>query len=131
VANSLFADNPLSVDIDRTEGIEVFDTKIIGESESYRKLAARQAVGAVCDRGGLTGIDLHTWKVDKAWAGVKFSNIDISGFNNTASCASPKSIKFDTNVRVHLAKFEKLILMVSLNDCTHTFNLTDFEAGLV
>jgi hypothetical protein len=95
VTNSIFADNNIAIDIDRAEGIEVSNTTIIGESPSYKALRARQAVGAVCYRGSVTGIDLHTWKVEKAWAGAKISNVDISGFGSVGSCAKAASMKFD------------------------------------
>jgi len=36
IEDSLFADNNVNVDVDRTDGVLVRRTKIIGESESYR-----------------------------------------------------------------------------------------------
>jgi hypothetical protein len=97
IVDSLFADNNIGIDVDRAEGVEVSNTVIIGESNSYRLLMARQAVQRVCrdsqDRW-LVGIDLHTWKKEKAWAGATFSNVTLSGFTNVA-CPNSASINFD------------------------------------
>jgi hypothetical protein len=105
IANSLFADNSVSIDIDRAEGIEVTNTKIIGESESFRKLLARQDVEIPCRQNnpdGIVGINLHTWKKEKEWAGAKISNVDMSGFGNV-TCAYSASINYDTHVRIRIA----------------------------
>jgi hypothetical protein len=59
VDNGLF-DN-IGIDIDRAKGIQVKNTIIIGESNSYRILMKRQpTVNPVCSRNSLNGIDLHT-----------------------------------------------------------------------
>ena len=97
LSDSLFADNNIGVDIDRAEGIEVHDTVIIGESESYLQLMARQTVGKVCRQRKLKGLDLHTWKLHKEEGGVSITNVDFSGFSNTA-CDFPSAIHMDDNV---------------------------------
>ena len=97
IVNGLFADNNLGIDIDRAEGIEVHDTVIIGESESFLTLMARQpTVEPVCRNDGtLKGIDLHTWKHALEFAGAKISNVEFSGFGNSGRCKKPSTISFD------------------------------------
>jgi hypothetical protein len=101
ISGGLFADNNIGVDIDRAEGVELVNSVIIGESESYRNLMARQpTVKRVCrdaqDRW-LVGIDLHTWKKEKAWAGAKISNVTLSGLENVM-CPNSASIRYDSQV---------------------------------
>lgn len=97
IVNGLFADNDLAIDIDRAEGIEVNDSVIIGESESFRTLTARQTTVQPACRfdGTLKGIDLYTWKHATEYAGAKISNVDISGFGDRARCEKPTTISFD------------------------------------
>ena len=100
ITNSHFADNNIGIDLDRTDGIEVRNTVVIGESASYRGLMSRQSVERVCrnnqDRW-LIGIDLHTWKKEKEYAGASLSNITLSGFKNV-QCLNSASIRYDSQV---------------------------------
>jgi parallel beta-helix repeat protein len=100
ITNSHFADNNIGIDLDRTDGIEVRNTVVIGESTSYRGLMTRQNVERVCrnnqDRW-LVGIDLHTWKKEKESAGAVLSNITLSGFKNV-QCQKSASIRYDSQV---------------------------------
>lgn len=96
VRDSLFADNNIGVDIDRAEGITVQNTKIIGESDSYRSLMTAQSVSPVCRQRKVTGVDLHTWKKETSYAGALIDSVEISGFSNTA-CPNPASVRFDTH----------------------------------
>lgn len=97
IQNSLFADNNIGIDIDRAEGIEVRDSVIIGESDSYRRLMERQEVDRVCSRNKVIGIDLHTWTIFQGFGGSTLKNIDISGFSNTA-CPQPRALNMDDHV---------------------------------
>jgi hypothetical protein len=97
VKGSVFADNNIGMDVDRAEGIEIEDTIIIGESESYRKLMARQNVGPVCSSDRLVGVDLHTWTIFKGHGGSKWKNVVFQGFSNTA-CPMPRAINMDNHV---------------------------------
>ena len=101
ITNSHFADNNIGIDLDRTDGIEVRNTVVIGESASYRALMTRQVVERVCrnnqDRW-LVGIDLHTWKTEKVNPGAALSNITLSGFTNV-QCLNSASIRYDSQVR--------------------------------
>jgi hypothetical protein len=97
VHNSLFADNNIGIDIDRAEGIEISDTVIIGESESYRRLMERQGVGPICYRRKVIGIDLHTWTIFQGHGGSTLRNINFEGFSNTA-CPMPRALNMDNHV---------------------------------
>ena len=93
LVNGLFADNILGVDIDRAEGIEVRDTVIIGQSESFRTLMARQpSAKPPCL---LKGLELHTWKIDYKYAGSQITNVDFSGFGDLVTCQMSYIIHYD------------------------------------
>ena len=99
IENSIVADNHIGIDIDRAEGIEVRNTTIIGESESYRIVRNRQDVPSICGRqGDMTGLDLHTWKVNLALAGVNVVDVTFKDFNRGNTCKTVSSISFDKNV---------------------------------
>jgi hypothetical protein len=113
VQNSLFADNNIGIDIDRAEGIEVKDTVIIGESESYRRLMKRQNVGPVCSQRKVIGIDLHTWTIFQGYGGSTLRNIDFEGFSSTA-CPIPRALNVDDHVR-ELSRFCDRLLTTPQN----------------
>jgi hypothetical protein len=92
----LFADNAMGIDLERSEAIEVSNTIIIGESDSYRQLMARQSVDKVCNRNKLIGLELGTWQNKRA-PGYMISNVTFSGFTKV-SCLTPKMISFDDQV---------------------------------
>jgi hypothetical protein len=99
VKDSVFADNNVGIEVDRAEGIAIEDTLIIGESESYRKLMARQKVASVCVKNKVIGVDLHTWTIFKGHGGTKMKNVEFQGFSNI-TCTSPRAINMDRHVRV-------------------------------
>lgn len=95
----MVADNHIGIDIDRAEGIDVKNTTIIGESESYRAMRKRQIVSSVCSRqGNLIGLDLHTWKSNLSLAGASIVDVDFQDFDRRSNCKSSSSIAFDKNV---------------------------------
>lgn len=99
VANSIFADNHVSIDIDRAEGIEISNTTIIGESESYRKLKNRQIVPSICGRrGNNIGLELHTWKHNLTLEGAAINNVTFYDFDSRSGCKNSSSIAFDKQV---------------------------------
>ena len=105
VDQSLFADNYMGIDLDRSEGVEVTNTQIIGMSPSYQAQMNRSLAGSVrsiCDRNERVGIDLHTWQKDIDFIGAKISNVTMSGFAIDRSCAKPSSLRFDRFVRKQL-----------------------------
>ena len=99
IQNSIVADNHIGIDIDRAEGIDVKNTTIIGESESYRIMKKRQVVSSVCGRRGkLVGLDLHTWKSNLSLAGANIMDVKFRDFDRRSNCENTASIAFDENV---------------------------------
>lgn len=96
VSDSIFADNYLGVDIDRTDGVVFRDSVIIGESKSYRELKARQeGVEDVCRNTRVMGIEMHTWSLHSVeYGGAVIENIVLSGFDDHGVC-NPVSIRVD------------------------------------
>ena len=82
------------MDIDRAEGIEVRNVKVIGMSENYKKLRDEQGVPPVCYRRRVTGVDLHTWTIFKGYGGTIFENVEFSGFSDT-QCREAYTINMD------------------------------------
>jgi parallel beta-helix repeat protein len=100
IENSLFADNNVGIDLDRAEGNQVTNVRIIGQSPLYTELMARQpGVAPVCDIGVRTGFDIHTWQRDPGYLGAKISNVQMSGFDpNDPKCPTPLSMRFESFV---------------------------------
>jgi hypothetical protein len=107
IANSFFADNIISVDVDRTVGVEVVNTTIVGESDSYRLLLGRQSnVDKMCDRfGRRVGMELHTWTAETNWAAAIVSNVTFLGFKKSIACPNVASINFDTTVSIFYYRY--------------------------
>jgi hypothetical protein len=95
VSDSIFADNDLGLDVDRTDGVIFRDSVIIGVSQSYRNLMATQGVAKICRQGQIIGLDMHTWMLNSEYGAVTLDNITISGFDDAASIGCGI-----TNVRV-------------------------------
>lgn len=118
IENSVVADNHIGIDIDRAEGIDVKNTTIIGESESYRTMRKRQVVSSVCSRqGNLIGLDLHTWKSNLSLAGASIVDVDFQDFDRRSNCKTSSSIAFDTNV----GQTRSLRLYDTHHSVTHLF----------
>lgn len=96
LTGALFSDNDLSVDLDRSEAIEVTETTIIGRSDSYSDLMARENdIGEICDaQGRAIGIDLHSWRLRFVEGGFNINNVDIFGFDDL-DCRRPSAIHMD------------------------------------
>jgi hypothetical protein len=104
IDQGLFADNNMGIDLDRSEGIEVTNTQVIGMSPSYKALMDRnpaRSIAAICDRGERVGIDLHTWQKDISFIGAKISNVTVSGFGTDSLCSKPSSLRFDDQVSTY------------------------------
>ena len=95
VSDSIFADNDLGMDVDRTDGVVFRDSVIIGVSQTYRNLMATQGLAKICRQGQIIGLDMHTWMLDSEYGGATLENITISGFDDAASIGCGK-----TSVRV-------------------------------
>jgi hypothetical protein len=111
VENSLFADNFVGIDIDRAEGIEVNNTIVIGESNSYRVLLASQKnVAPSCGRRSTQiGLQLYTWKVNTMLAGAKITDVEFHGFDGISACDKVSSVAFDDQVSVFCDSFQRII----------------------
>ena len=115
ITNSIVADNHIGIDIDRAEGIDVKNTTIIGESESYRIMKKRQVVSSVCSRrGDLIGLDLHTWKSNLSLAGANIVDVEFRDFDRGKNCKTASSISFDKNV-----SSAKSFLLIYILQMTH------------
>ena len=97
IEDSLFADNNIGVDIDRTDGAIVRRTVIIGVSDSYKLLMARQDVQRICNSQNrkLIGLDLHTWTLYNQEGGAYLEDISLSGFDDDDSACDRMSIHVD------------------------------------
>ena len=65
LTNSLFADNDISVDVDRAEAIGLSGLRIVGKSDSFGALIVREPkLRDICNRarGRTIGLDVHTWR---------------------------------------------------------------------
>jgi hypothetical protein len=123
VDQGLFADNYIGIDLDRTEGVEVTNTTVIGRSVSYETLQRRQTTGVapICDANQRVGIDLHTWQVETDYYGGRISNVSLSGFvANDTRCSKPRSIRFDSFVRLQIRSMFRLYAFVQYNQLTTT-----------
>ncbi len=114
LTNSLFADNFMGVDLERSEDLTVSNSIIIGESPSYRQLMARQDVRQVCLRGRMTGIQLGTWQ-NKYGPGYRISNVTFSGFKD-ALCARSAAVNYDAIVSFQTSLHIILYFFVSSNE---------------
>jgi hypothetical protein len=107
LTNSMFADNFMGVDLERSEDLKFSNSIIYGESPSYRQLMARQDVRKVCLRDQLTGLQLGTWQ-NKFGPGYMISNVTFTGFKD-ASCLKSAVVGFDAMVC-----FQSIIVMLLL-----------------
>lgn len=100
VKGGLFADNMLGVDIDRDDAIRIEDTKVIGESDSYRSLmAAKRLDTKVCNNPHI-GIELHTQLRAPRAMGIVIKNVEFTGFSHIP-CSDAVPFLLDSSVRSH------------------------------
>jgi hypothetical protein len=104
VIDGLFADNRLSLDIDRADVIKVQNTQFIGKSESFGNWQRAMRIPNACgrDNGAVVGVELHTWKNDPADDGVVFDNVTFTGFSNNP-CLTTVPISIDDTVNLTFA----------------------------
>jgi len=128
---SLFADNDVGVDVDRTDGVIVRNTVVIGESQSYRDLMARQDVDDVCSHGQLIGIDMHTWTLhDEYGGGARLDNISVSGFDESVACRFANSIRVDNHsLEDNQFEFYSSFSNIQLEDGADTISFCKADEG--
>jgi hypothetical protein len=98
LTNSIFADNYRNIELERSEDLYVTNTVIIAESESYKKLMARENIGKVCLRQNVNGLRLGTWQ-NKMAPGYSLSNVTFTGFKD-AWCQSKTMISYSDVVSI-------------------------------
>lgn len=97
INGALVADNAaIGIDVDRAEAIDIQDSEIIGKSNEYMDLMARDAtVGEICSRNRVIGIDMHTWRLRNEESGaIQVRNVDINGYSDI-ECRDRWAISMD------------------------------------
>lgn len=106
VQGGVFADNKISVDIDRDELTTVDDVTIIGESSSYRQyLARKQQTSQVCSSSHI-GLELHTQLKSQKAPPIIIKDLKFSGFSHM-NCANAVPITMDGSVSSTLSLCER------------------------
>ena len=101
VQGGLFADNKVSVDIDREELTTVDAATIIGESSSYRQyLASKQQTSKICNSPHI-GLELHTQMKSQKAPPILVKDVKFSGFSHI-NCADAVPIMMDGSVSLHI-----------------------------
>ena len=96
--DGLYADNEIDVDIDRADAIVIKNFTIIGESESFKQLKARQPRQDVCSRRDnlKIGLDVHSWKRDFV-GNAEVMDVRFENFHNV-QCSETHAIDMDPTV---------------------------------
>jgi hypothetical protein len=98
VEGGLFADNKISIDVDRDEFVTVDGPTIIGESESYRQyLASKRLTSQVCSNSHI-GVELHTQLRTPKAPPIVIKDVVFSGFSHM-NCADAVPFSLDGSVR--------------------------------
>jgi hypothetical protein len=105
VEDSIFADNGLSIDLERTLSppIRLKNLTIIGESTSFRTNVRLNGLDDVChsqhnaNRHNV-GIEIRTWKSEVGTTGSIWNDIRFSGFDH-GTCLYAHPISLDYTVR--------------------------------
>ena len=101
LTNSLFADNDISVDVDRAEAIGVYDLRIVGKSDSFGALMVREPKQRdICNRarGRTIGLDVHTWRGRKAPGGLTVKRTTFEDFDEV-TCPGVAPIIIDSETQ--------------------------------
>lgn len=130
VQDSLFADNNIGVDLDRTDGAIVRRVAIIGVSASYRRLMARQDVQRICNENNskLIGLDMHTWTLYNQEGGGYIEDVTLSGFDDIGSRCAQSSIHVDLhNIEENQFEYYSAFRNVNLRDGSASINFCDAD----
>jgi hypothetical protein len=98
VQGGLYADNTVSVDIDRDKNVTVQAAAIVGESESYRRLLVSKRLTSKVCRASHIGLELHTQLRDPKAPPIVIKGVVFSGFSHL-SCPNAVPISLDSSVR--------------------------------
>ena len=130
IQDSLFADNNIGVDLDRTDGAIVRRVAIIGVSASYRRLMERQDVQRICNENNrkLIGIDMHTWTLYNQEGGGYLEDITLSGFEDIGSGCGRSAISVDLhNIEENQFEFYSAFRNIKLQDASKSINFCEAD----
>lgn len=97
VKGGLFADNMIGVDIDRDDNTRLVDSKVVGESVSYRNLmVAKQQSDKVCNSPHV-GVELHTQLLTAKNKAIAIDNVEFSFFSHIR-CNDAVPFSLDSSV---------------------------------
>jgi hypothetical protein len=123
VTGGLFADNMLGVDIDRDDTTKLVNSKVIGESDSYRALmAAKRLSEKVCNDPHI-GVELHTEMLTEQSKSIAIENVEFSKFSHVR-CSDAVPMQYDSSVSALWQSREATLLAADL-----TFALCRHRAG--
>ena len=90
ISGGTFSDNRGNIDIHRSEGVQVTNTRIVGKSKDIELLEVTQKgpSTSLCPNRQtiLTAIDIHSFTRSRQGNGVIIDGIDISGFTDINKC---------------------------------------------
>lgn len=98
IKNSMFADNSVAVDLDRSENITVTDTTIIGRTDLYSELEYFQSAPSLCYGDELLGMELHTF-VRKSKNNGAVIDVTFDGFEES-TCGRVAHLTLDNEMRL-------------------------------
>lgn len=102
LTNSHFADNDISVDVDRAEAIGLYGLRIIGKSDSFGALIAREPkLRDICNRarGRTIGLDVHTWRPRQSPGGLIVKDTNFEEFDEV-TCPGVAPIIVDSETQI-------------------------------
>jgi len=112
----VYADNEIQTDFDKADNIRFENAKVIGFSESNRKIFERERLSANCPR---IGSEIHTFARDPNDSGAIFRGVSYSGFddNELSNCGQQTvAFNFDDKVQTTMFDFWTTIEDVSISD---------------
>jgi hypothetical protein len=123
VQNGIFMDNPINVEVDRSEEVHLLNTSIVGYSDGYKDTVGQGGYGfalAPCGNQkdellGLTFQSTNPWiyKMESEFNGVIMDNVRFSGFSRSG-CGSYSSI----DLASRLDGFKTFEMFSSFTDVT-------------
>lgn len=117
IEDSLFADNGLGLDLDRSDNILVRNVTIVGVSDSYRRQDQDQNMPGVCHRRSIIGLEMHTYgRREHERDGIALEDIRFEGFEGTG-CRTSQAIRVDNNVSNRTYYAHLLTQMAEDSDC--------------
>lgn len=100
VTNSLFADNRISMDVDRADSVTIRRSTFIGQSDSFLKLLGERNIPNSCHRnnGKTIGLQLHTARNDHGNNGATIKGVSFSKYDRHP-CEESVAVHVDHSVR--------------------------------